>query len=180
MTPGETAVAAIGDDLNGYVLIVLDESGEAATILGVSRRFARQAIDLAVERLQDETLHGSQPSRLRRMKGGTWACRMKCPDGLIRLFVEKRPKKEQIRRPLSPALRWDVLSRDAFACRYCGRRAPDVELVIDHVIPVVEGGTDAPSNLAAACSECNAGKGRKTLLLSDRLTVSVTASSEAS
>jgi hypothetical protein len=59
---------------------------------------------------------------------------------------------------VSKRLRYEVLRRDNHACRYCGRSAPDVELTVDHVVPVALGGTDDPANLVTACSDCNAGK----------------------
>lgn len=59
---------------------------------------------------------------------------------------------------ITKRLRFEVLRRDDHACRYCGQRAPDVELTIDHVTPTALGGTDDPSNLVAACRECNSGK----------------------
>lgn len=55
-------------------------------------------------------------------------------------------------------VRYEVLRRDNFACRYCGGSAPEVVLTVDHVIPVALGGSDDPTNLVAACSDCNAGK----------------------
>lgn len=67
---------------------------------------------------------------------------------------DKSPK----RKPISRRLRYEILRRDDYACRYCGVRAPDVVLTIDHVIPVSLGGTDDPVNLVAACKDCNAGK----------------------
>lgn len=54
--------------------------------------------------------------------------------------------------------RYEVLRRDNFSCRYCGASAPDVKLHVDHVTPVALGGSDDPSNLVAACADCNAGK----------------------
>ncbi len=54
--------------------------------------------------------------------------------------------------------RYETLRRDGYACRYCGAKAPDVILTVDHVVPVALGGTDALSNLAAACGSCNTGK----------------------
>lgn len=59
---------------------------------------------------------------------------------------------------LKPMQRFKVLSRDRFTCAYCGRSAPAVELVVDHIIPKSHGGTDRYDNLTAACFECNAGK----------------------
>lgn len=54
--------------------------------------------------------------------------------------------------------RFEVLKRDNHTCRYCGASAPDVTLTVDHVTPVALGGSDDPSNLVAACRDCNAGK----------------------
>ncbi|MEB3021288.1 HNH endonuclease [[Mycobacterium] crassicus] len=59
---------------------------------------------------------------------------------------------------VSKRLRFEVLRRDNHACRYCGRSAPDVELTVDHVVPTTLGGSDEPTNLVAACRDCNGGK----------------------
>lgn len=59
---------------------------------------------------------------------------------------------------VSKRTRFEVLRRDNHTCRYCGGAAPDVTLTVDHVTPVALGGTDDPSNLVAACRDCNAGK----------------------
>lgn len=54
--------------------------------------------------------------------------------------------------------RFEVLRRDDHTCQYCGAKAPDVTLQIDHVVPVALGGDDKPSNLVTACRDCNGGK----------------------
>lgn len=59
---------------------------------------------------------------------------------------------------VSKRLRYEILRRDNHACRYCGATAPDHKLTVDHVIPTTLGGSDEPSNLVAACVDCNAGK----------------------
>jgi hypothetical protein len=59
---------------------------------------------------------------------------------------------------ISRRLRYEVLRRDSYTCRYCGAKAPEVKITADHVIPVALGGTDEPSNLVAACEACNGGK----------------------
>lgn len=56
-------------------------------------------------------------------------------------------------------MRFEVLKRDAFACQYCGGKAPDVLLQIDHVVPVVDGGETVILNLVTSCEPCNNGKG---------------------
>lgn len=62
------------------------------------------------------------------------------------------------RKPLSVRTRFEVFKRDDFACRYCGRRSPDVVLEIDHVIPVSQGGANDEMNLVTSCWDCNRGK----------------------
>jgi hypothetical protein len=47
-----------------------------------------------------------------------------------------------------------VLARDNGLCVYCS--APGT--VVDHMIPVLQGGVSDMSNLAAACKKCNSGK----------------------
>ena len=57
-------------------------------------------------------------------------------------------------------LRFQVLTRDRFACQYCGRRAPHVHLEVDHIVPKSQGGADTIDNLITGCYDCNRGKGR--------------------
>lgn len=59
---------------------------------------------------------------------------------------------------ISKSVRYEVLRRDNHACRYCGAKAPFVQLEVDHVIPRHHGGTDEPWNLTAACQGCNRSK----------------------
>lgn len=52
-----------------------------------------------------------------------------------------------------------ILERDEFVCQYgCGRRATTV----DHVVPRAQGGGSNPTNLVAACLECNQKKADRT------------------
>ena len=67
------------------------------------------------------------------------------------------------RPPISPKLRFEILKRDNWTCRYCGANAPEFKLVIDHLIPVKAGGTDDYFNLVVACFDCNAGKSARKL-----------------
>jgi len=60
--------------------------------------------------------------------------------------------------PVSKRIRYEVLRRDSYTCRYCGAKAPEAKITVDHVVPVALGGSDDPSNLAAACDPCNGGK----------------------
>jgi hypothetical protein len=58
------------------------------------------------------------------------------------------------------ALRAQIFERDGHACTYCG----DVEnLCCDHILPLIQGGSNDPENLTTACRTCNSSKGGKTV-----------------
>lgn len=63
------------------------------------------------------------------------------------------------RKGLSKKIRFEVFKRDSFTCQYCGQKAPDVVLEVDHLDPVSKGGTNDIMNLIASCFDCNRGKG---------------------
>jgi hypothetical protein len=62
------------------------------------------------------------------------------------------------RKKINKHLRVQVLTRDRFKCRMCGRSQDEIPLEIDHIVPVSQGGTDELQNLATLCRDCNAGK----------------------
>lgn len=63
------------------------------------------------------------------------------------------------RKALSKQIRVQILARDGYRCRMCGRSKDEVPLEVDHIKPAAEGGTDELENLATLCRECNQGKG---------------------
>jgi hypothetical protein len=67
------------------------------------------------------------------------------------------------RTAISTRLRFEVFKRDRFACQYCGAKAPEAVLHIDHINPVAEGGQTILLNLVTSCRPCNLGKGRRPL-----------------
>lgn len=62
------------------------------------------------------------------------------------------------------SLRQQVFVEADYRCEYCrtSHRLVGMPPVIDHILPVVEGGHDGRDNLAAACYRCNEFKGAKT------------------
>jgi len=52
-------------------------------------------------------------------------------------------------------LRTLILERDGHRCQLCARPAEHV----DHITPVIRGGTDHPNNLRATCARCNLTRG---------------------
>jgi hypothetical protein len=76
-------------------------------------------------------------------------------------YVHGDPRR--VRPPRSGVttrVRFDVFQRDGFRCVYCGSTD---ELVVDHIKPVADGGSDDQDNLATACRPCNEGKGGRPL-----------------
>ncbi len=67
------------------------------------------------------------------------------------------------RKPISKSTRFEVFKRDAFTCQYCGKKAPDVILHLEHINPVAGGGGNEIMNLLTACVDCNLGKGARRL-----------------
>jgi len=80
-------------------------------------------------------------------------CSKKCAQQYT--FTLKNPRFSYLKN------RFKIFNRDHFSCQYCGRNVKDddIKLVIDHRIPLEEGGTDDIDNLITACEECNTGKG---------------------
>ncbi|WP_371077422.1 HNH endonuclease [Sinorhizobium sp. CB7] len=75
-------------------------------------------------------------------------------------------RQQRYRERLSlSASEWDDLrdfikKRDNYTCGYCGSRlAP---LHVDHIIPLIQGGSNDPENLITACLICNTGKSGRT------------------
>lgn len=75
------------------------------------------------------------------------------------IFFEKfgfTKKRNKIQKPLKK--RFFILQRDRFTCQYCGVKAQDTPLHIDHIIPKSKGGTNSLNNLITSCINCNLGK----------------------
>jgi hypothetical protein len=67
------------------------------------------------------------------------------------------------RKAISTKARFEIFKRDRFICQYCGAHPPHAVLHVDHIVPVVEGGDNDPTNLVTACDKCNLGKGPRSL-----------------
>lgn len=67
------------------------------------------------------------------------------------------------RKAIPKKVRFEVFKRDKFTCQYCGAKAPDVVLQIDHIKPVAHDGENDIMNLVTACEDCNQGKGEREL-----------------
>ena len=55
------------------------------------------------------------------------------------------------------AIEWrELLETYHSKCTYCGKRSK--ELTVDHIIPLVKGGTNYIDNIVPACGRCNSSK----------------------
>lgn len=74
--------------------------------------------------------------------------------------INNQRKKNRLKNGIGRSkLRFKILNRDNFTCQYCGRKAPEATLQIDHIYPKSKGGLDIIENYKTACFECNIGKG---------------------
>lgn len=71
-------------------------------------------------------------------------------------FPAKNQKKN--RTELSAWKRTTVMERDRYRCRHCGTH---LNLTIDHIIAVANGGGNGLENLQTLCKSCNSSKGTK-------------------
>ena len=46
----------------------------------------------------------------------------------------------------------------AGVCHYCGKKFPESELTLDHLVPVARGGRSTRGNLVVCCRACNQAK----------------------
>lgn len=75
--------------------------------------------------------------------------------------LQKYHSKNQ-RKLMTKELRKEIMKRDNYTCRNCGKYMPDeIGLHIDHIVPVSKGGKSVPSNLQVLCSKCNGKKSNK-------------------
>jgi hypothetical protein len=67
-------------------------------------------------------------------------------------------KSKSLRKSISAGTRREVYERDEYSCVKCDARK---DLTIDHIVAVVNGGTNELSNLQTMCRSCNSSKGAR-------------------
>lgn len=58
--------------------------------------------------------------------------------------------------------RKNILIRDHYRCRYCGKEGTANSLTLDHIIPRSKGGRFTWDNITTSCVDCNSRKGDRT------------------
>ena len=79
------------------------------------------------------------------------------------VFKQFKTKPKSKRKGIPNHIRVKVFDRDNYTCQICGRtpKRDGVALHVDHIDPVVNGGSNDMSNLQTLCSDCNHGKGAR-------------------
>lgn len=67
------------------------------------------------------------------------------------------PAARSLGEPLTEQVRKQIYERDNYTCQYCGAdlSGNPRTLSIDHIIPLIQGGTHHRNNLVTACKSCN-------------------------
>ena len=77
---------------------------------------------------------------------------------IISYAMPTQKSRKAERRKMTPKLRYEILSRDNFRCKACGKTAAETTLHVDHIVPVSRGGKTVVDNLQTLCMGCNLGK----------------------
>jgi hypothetical protein len=82
------------------------------------------------------------------------------PSGIAGFVTALDLPKTAFQRAPTPSVRMQVLKRDGYRCRLCGRRPADyvdVELHVHHARPWSDGGATVDDNLISLCNTCHRG-----------------------
>ena len=72
--------------------------------------------------------------------------------------TEEEIKKEKLKAQELRKTQWWKRKRADGACYFCAKKVPPKELTMEHVVPIIRGGTTSKGNIVPACKECNSKK----------------------
>jgi 5-methylcytosine-specific restriction enzyme A len=72
--------------------------------------------------------------------------------------TEEEIKKEKLKAQELRKSQWWKRKRAEGVCYFCGKKVQPKELTMEHVVPIIRGGTTSKGNLVPACKECNSKK----------------------
>ena len=72
--------------------------------------------------------------------------------------TDEEIKKEKLKAQELRKTQWWKRKRAEGVCYFCGKKVPPKELTMEHVVPIIRGGTTSKGNVVPACKECNSKK----------------------
>jgi len=82
----------------------------------------------------------------------------------VRHYSRIRSYKKRMADGTHTLREWNTLKRRFdFMCLSCEKREPEIKLTVDHIIPIIEGGSNYITNIQPLCGRCNSSKHQKTI-----------------
>lgn len=90
-----------------------------------------------------------------------WKTNYETPEGRRIRSANRRARKRKAQGKFTKE-KWEKLKKEYnYTCPICHKKEPEIQLTIDHVIPLINGGTNYISNIQPLCLSCNCKKGTK-------------------
>lgn len=96
---------------------------------------------------------------IHRLEAEDWTAWLQASDDPQVLVMPAKAFHRKLRYEISGAVQQKVWVADGCQCMYCRRPMGEVQLTIDHFIPLELGGVNDTSNYLSACRKCNRQKG---------------------
>lgn len=110
----------------GWAVVYGLQDGTLHVSRGLSYAEARRVVRFRWDQMTDEVIAGLRVG-VRKVRG-RWVLSERCPDGVVRTFTASdKPGTSSFRRPIAAQVRFSVLERDGFRCRYCGEGSADAK-----------------------------------------------------
>jgi HNH endonuclease len=114
----------------------------------------------AILMLPDETIFdGKCAPPVHILSNEEWVDFLKRTDDPEVLVMPEKAFHRKLRYQISGHVQQKVWFADGFKCMYCGKKSPDVQLTIDHWMPLEMCGVNDTSNYISADRRCNKDKG---------------------
>ena len=99
------------------------------------------------------------PVRWHILSAEQWVDFLQRADDPEVLVMPAKAFHRKLRYEISGWVQQKIWKADGLKCMYCGRSMGEVQLTVDHFVPLELGGANDTSNYLTACRKCNKAKG---------------------